>query len=246
MFQEPPLSRHVPAPFHFTHLPLMGLVPSGRLLSRTEAKAVYDRIGRGQDAQTFYEDPALDALIAHGDFGEAQSILEVGCGTGRFAERLLRNHCPPDARYVGLDLSSRMVEIARDRLASFGERAAVVRTDGSLHVDRPADSQDRVVATYLLDLLPEDDIHAFLSNAHRLLESSGRLCLAGLTSGNRLLGRLVSGLWSVLHALRPEWVGGCRPLRMHRLLAPGPWTVRHRETVRAWGVPSEVLVASPA
>lgn len=193
-----------------------------------------------------YEKPALDALITHGDFEVAQSILEVGCGTGRLAERLLVNHCPPDANYVGVDLSPCMVEIARDRLSDYGSQAEVLRTDGSFSFDFPAGSRDRIVATYLLDLLSEDDIRSFLNESHRLLGDDGRLCLAGLTRGESSLGRVVSALWGRLHALRPEWVGGCRPLRLRRFVEPGPWTVLYREGVRSWGIPSEVLIATPA
>ena len=208
-------------------------------------RAVYDRIGRWQDTQSFYEEPALDALIAHGGFASAPSILEVGCGTGRFAERLLRDHCSPTTRYVGADLSPRMVEIARNRLASVGERARVVQTDGAFDFDWPDGSQDRIVATYLLDLLPAADIRAFLTEAHRLLGNDGRLCLAGLTWEEGLLGQIVPSLWVAVHAIRPQWVGGCRPLRMRRFVAAGSWTIRHHEIVRRWGVPSEVLVAMP-
>lgn len=217
-----------------------------RPLSPSEARSVYDRIGRRQDTQAFYEDPALDRLVAHGAFEDAQSILEVGCGTGRFAEHLLRDHCPPKTCYVGLDVSPRMVEITRERLVSFGNRTEVVCTDGTLSFNRPDESQDRVVATYLLDLLSADDVHTVLGEAHRLLGPDGRLCLAGLTWGKSLFGRIMSGLWSGVHALRPEWVGGCRPLRMRRFVAEGKWTIQHHEIVRAWGVPSEVLVATPA
>lgn len=220
-------------------------VTAGRLLSRPEARAVYDHIGQAQDAQAFYEDPALDVLVGHGGFAAAQSILEIGCGTGRLAGRLLRDPCPPDARYVGLDLSPRMVEIARDRLSN-DDRAEIQQTDGTVSFDQPDSSQDRIVATYLLDLLSEEDIRTFLGESHRLLKNDGRLCLAGLTRGESLLGRSVSALWAGLHALRPEWVGGCRPLRMKPFVAPGSWIIRHHEIVRAWGVPSEVLVATPA
>ena len=219
---------------------------AGRFLSRSEARAVYDRIGRRQDAQAFYEDPALDVLAAHGAFEDAQSILEVGCGTGRFAERLLRTHCPPETRYVGMDLSPRMIEIARDRLAAVGERATVVETDGSFGFDGADGSQDRVVATYLLDLLSDDDIRSFLTETHRLLGPDGRLCLAGLTWGERPIGRFVTRLWATVHTVRPEWVGGCRPRRMRRFVDGDGWTIRHHEVVQAWGVPSEVLVATPA
>lgn len=220
-------------------------VTDARTLTPEEAAAVYDRIGRAQDTQAFYETPAVDALIAHSAVSDATAILEVGCGTGRVAERLLRDHCAPEAQYVGVDVSERMVQIARTRLASYAERAAVHRTEGTFSYDLPDASQDRVVATYVLDLLGLDAISSLLSEAHRLLCEDGVLCLAGLTWGTRPVGRFVSGLWAALHHLRPEWVGGCRPLRMRRLLSADQWRVEHHEQVQAWGVPSEILVATP-
>jgi len=218
---------------------------SRRVLSRSEARAFYDRIGAWQDTQSFYEAPALNALIAHGGFEEAGAIFEVGCGTGRFAEQILRDHCPSDARYDGVDLSGTMVGIARERLASFGGRVAVRQTDGTLTFDRPYGSQDRVVATYVLDLLTYNDARTLIGEAHRLLSADGRLCLAGLTWGDDPLSRLVSRGWDALHALRPAWVGGCRPLRMRPLLRDAHWRETHHSVVTAWGVPSEVLVATP-
>ncbi|WP_103021293.1 class I SAM-dependent methyltransferase [Salinibacter altiplanensis] len=217
-----------------------------RTLSYSEVEAVYDRIGAWQDTQVFYEAPAFDLLVSRGHFETARSVMEVGCGTGRFAERLLSTHCPSAARYVGHDLSETMVRIARTRLASFETRATVRRTDGRLSFDAPDGRYDRVVATYLLDLLSRDDARTFLGEAHRLLRDDGRLCLAGLTRGRSLLPWCVSRLWNALHRSRPEWVGGCRPLRQRTLLDEARWAVQTHATVTGWGVPSEVLVATPA
>jgi len=221
-------------------------VPARRFLPRPKIRTVYDRTGRWQDVQAVYEAPAVDALIAHGAFEEADTLFEIGCGTGRVAERLLRNHTPPDVRYVGVDLSSTMVGLSRERLSAFGGRAEVVQTEGEFAYDRPDGSQDRVVATYVLDLLSPAEVGALLAEAHRLLAPEGRLCLAGLTWGERPLGRCVAAAWAALHAVRAEWVGGCRPLRVRSFLPDDRWQVRHREIVRAWGVPSEVVVAAPA
>ena len=156
---------------------------SRHVLSRWEVRAVYDRVGAWQDTQAVYEIPAFDKLVEHGRFEDARAVFEVGCGTGRFAERLLRDHCPLETRYEGVDLSSTMVRTARERLTSFGERATVRRTDGALTFDRPDESQDRIVITYVLDLLSRDDARMLLNEAHRLLGAQGRLCLAGLTGG---------------------------------------------------------------
>src|SRR5512142_1037013 len=131
-------------------------------LSRDGAKAFYDAFGAKQDKQGFYEDGALADLIAHADFPHAGSVFEFGCGTGKFARRLLEHHLQPDARYTGVDLSSTMVGLARERLASFGSRARVEQTDGEnvwQHVELPV---DRIVTTYVLDLLPDNEIDAFI------------------------------------------------------------------------------------
>lgn len=218
---------------------------SRRVLSRSEARAVYNRIGAWQDTQAFYEAPALDALAAHGAFGAAGSVFEIGCGTGRFAERLLRAHCSPNARYEGADLSGTMVRCARTRLAAFGARATVRQTDGGLTFNRPGGTVDRVVATYVLDLLSRRDARTLLNEAYRLLGADGRLCLAGLTWGKGLLSRLVSQGWDALQARRPAWVGGCRPLRLRPLLDEEHWRVHHHDRVVQWGVASGVLVAVP-
>lgn len=220
-----------------------------RTLSKNEARTLYDRVGRWQDTQQFYERPALDVLLTHADFEHATSILEVGCGTGRFATRVLREHAPSTARYEGLDLSGTMVQIARKRLASLGKRATVMQTDGALTFERPEGAQDRIVATYLLDLLPRAEARIFLAEAHRLLRSRqppGRLCLAGLTRGAGPVSRSISVLWDMVHALRPQWVGGCRPIRIRPLLQEEKWREMHHAIVTAWGVPSEVLIAAPA
>lgn len=217
-----------------------------RTLSRDEVRAVYDRIGAWQDTQRFYEAPAFDELIAHADFQGATSILEVGCGTGRLAERILRAHAPSEVRYEAVDLSATMVALARERLDSFGDRATVAQTDGALTFDRPDGSYDRILATYLLDLLSRDDAQTLLAESHRLLVPDGRLCLAGLTWGTTPLSKLATVLWSAVHTLRPRWVGGCRPLRVRPLLHGEQWRVSYHTVVTAWGVPSEVLIAIPA
>ncbi len=217
----------------------------GASLSRSQLRRLYDRTGRRQDTLSFYSGPAFDALCTHSDWGAVQSMVELGCGTGRLAERLLRAHLPDEAHYLGLDLSGRMVAIAQDRLSSFRSRARVRQTDGRLSVNLEAGSQDCVMATYVLDLLSASDIQAFLSEAHRVLRSGGRLVVAGLTWGDTPVTRLVSSIWKGLHAGRPAWVGGCRPVDLRRFLGEAQWDIRHHEVVRAWGVPSAVLIAEP-
>jgi len=213
-------------------------------LAIAEARAFYDRFGAKQDTQAFYEDPALDALVARASFGEARSVCEFGCGTGRFAARLLAGELAPQATYFGCDLSSTMVRLARERLASHGERARVELSDGSPRLPLADGSVDRVVSTFVLDLLPDEVAVELVREAHRVLAQGGRLALLALTHGTTRLSRLVAGIWTRLYRWRPSWVGGCRPIRLEQRLDPRAWTIEANEVVVAFGVPSQVVVAA--
>ena len=216
---------------------------AARILSREQARRVYDRIGALQDTQAFYEDRATRIVIEHGDFGAAHRVLEFGCGTGRFAARLLSDHLPADATYRALDLSPTMVQLARTKLQPFAPRAEVVLTDGAAPTDEPTASRDRIVSNFVLDLLAEDDIVAVVREAHRILVPGGLLCVSSLSVGAGGLSRLVSRAWSRLHALNPALVGGCRPLELLDWFPSPQWQIRHHATLTPFGVPSAVVLA---
>ena len=215
------------------------------VLTHDEAKAFYDRFGSKQDLQRLYEDPAVEALLAHAGFESAEAVVELGCGTGRLAARLLRDELPRDATYVGLDVSSTMIALARERVAPWAARARVEQTDGSMLLGLPDASADRFLSTYVLDLLSEADIAAALREARRVLRPGGRLCVASLTVGHTAASRLVARLWRAAHALRPKLVGGCRPLLVAETLGPD-WAIAHREVVCTLGLCSEIVVATAA
>lgn len=215
-------------------------------LPPSRLRAYYDWLGKKLDSQSFYENPALDEIIAHADFGSCAQVFEFGCGTGRFAERLLRRHLPDSASYLGVDLSPVMADLAHRRLTAFGARARVERTDGAIHIPFPDHAVDRVIATYVLDLLTEADAHRFTNEALRVLKPGGMLCLACLTDGVTWPSRMVSGLWNGLYHLSPMLVGGCRPVRPDTCLDLGQWHVTHQHVLTPFAVPTLALIATPA
>jgi ubiquinone/menaquinone biosynthesis C-methylase UbiE len=215
-----------------------------RTLSRTEARAFYDRLGQRQDWQAIFEEPAIEDLIAHGQFGQARAVCEFGCGTGRLAERLLREFLPPGSTYVGLDVSGTMADLARARLTPWENCAKVIQTDGTPHIPTGAASCDRFVACYVLDLLSEQDIRDLLSEAHRVLVPRGLLCLASLTRGPTPASKILISVWERIFAWRPRLVGGCRPLELCSYLSEELWQAQHRTVVSRFGFSSEVVVAT--
>lgn len=215
-------------------------------LPYSKLRTYYNWLGKKLDTQSFYEDPALDELIAHADFGACEQAFEFGCGTGRFAERLLRQHLPQSASYLGVDLSPVMVDIARQRLSPFGvARARVEQTDGSIRIPLPNHAVDLVIASYVLDLLSEEDIHEFTKEALRVLKPGGMLCLACLTDGVTWSSRMVSNIWNGLYRLSPVLVGGCRPVRLEACIDRSLWHVTHQHVLTPFAVPTLALVATP-
>jgi len=214
-----------------------------KTLSHAEARRVYDRVGEKLDALPFYEDRATDELAQCGSFCTARSVFEFGCGTGRFAVRLLRDHLPDTAHYRAVDQSATMVQVARASLEPFGERVEITQTDGKPPFDQPPESFDRFVSTFVFDLLSEEDIGLVLEQAHRILRPSGLLCLASLSTGSTPLSRLSARLWASVHRLRPTLVLGCRPIELTPLLSGSDWGITHHVRLTPLGLPAEVVVA---
>jgi len=216
---------------------------TARFITHEQARRFYDRIGRGQDARPISERRALDALAARGDFERAAAVIELGCGTGRFAARLLRQALPGGATYLGLDVSPHMVRLANAAVAPWAGRARVELTDGSVHFPVSDASCDRVVSAYVLDLLSPADAALFVAEARRVLRPGGLLALASLAPGRTAPARLVTRLWQAVWDLNPTLLGGCRPLQLRTLLDPADWDPLAGSTVTDWFLSSEVLVA---
>jgi ubiquinone/menaquinone biosynthesis C-methylase UbiE len=214
-----------------------------RTLTYLQARRFYDRLGSGQDTQASYEAPALEELIRHAQFETASSVVEFGVGTGRLAARLLSDFLPSTALYRGLDLSPTMVRLASERLARWGERAHVLQTDGTIRLPFPDSGVDRVITTYVLDLLSDSDIRQFIREAHRVLVSGGLLAIACLTPAFTPGARVLQAFWSALFRLHPAIVGGCRPLQLDTYLRAPAWEICHSGRVVRLGMPSQVIVA---
>jgi ubiquinone/menaquinone biosynthesis C-methylase UbiE len=212
------------------------------MLSRSSVRAIYDRVGEKLDRWQRHSDPAVDALIAAGSFPDARAVFELGCGTGRFAEKLLALHLPTTAAYTAVDLSPTMVRVARQRLDRFGARVAVHLTDGSPRLGAAAGAFDRFVCMYVLDLMPDHEIREVLEEARRVLVPQGLLCLLCLTRGSGRVSRLVSRTWGALSAVRPALTGGCRPIDLLEYVRE-PWRIRRAEVISRLGVSSQMLVA---
>jgi ubiquinone/menaquinone biosynthesis C-methylase UbiE len=215
-----------------------------RTLTPAQARRYYDRNAHKQDSQGWYEDDALERLVALGEFEKASDILEVGCGTGKLAVKLLRDHLTPHAGYIGVDISPAMLARAGTRLKQYAPRVKLRPGDVSLGLTSPSESADRIIAAYLFDLLSPSHSKNLLGEMHRVLRPGGLICLAGLTlesDGGDM--SIISQLWGLVQRRWPWIVGGCRPVDLRAMITAELWEIVAHETVAPRGLVSEVLVA---
>ncbi len=162
-----------------------------------------------------YRDRFFDAAAIAG----ADRVLDIGCGTGattRDAARLA-----PTGSALGIDLSSAMLEVARQRAAAEGlTNAQFEQADAQIHPFAPATFD---LAIGLTSVMFFGDRVAGLANVGRALRPGGRLVL--LT-------------WQSFPA--NEWIrefstalAGGRDLPTPSPEAPGPFTLADPDVIRA-------------
>jgi SAM-dependent methyltransferase len=83
---------------------------------------------------------------------ESPRVLDVGCGSCRVGEQMLEAGA---GGYVGIDFSGPMIDLARQRLARFGDQASLVTGD---FLETPLEGPfDVIVALGLFDYIDEPD-----------------------------------------------------------------------------------------
>src|SRR3989338_8389085 len=197
------------------------LPPSLRQASRVELDSFYSGFGGWVDESLgqFFEHSELLILAAHSHLDNASAVLEFGCGDGSFADELLSAYLPSTASYRGLELSQRRAEEANSRLKRFGERTIAICQD-AISFDVVDGSVDRVLSTFVIDLLSYQQIDLFLAESRRALAKDGLLCLSSLSFGQGLwsFSGVIAALWNAVHTFSPALFGGCRPLDLFEVL----------------------------
>jgi SAM-dependent methyltransferase len=106
--------------------------------------------------------------------GEGSDVLELGCGPGTAAKDLSAGR-----RYVGVDLSRVQLSIAQRRVP----HVRFIRADFTTMIFRPA-SFDGVVAFYVFNHVPREELAPTFARIRDWLRPGGRLMLSLGTSDN--------------------------------------------------------------
>ena len=184
------------------------------------------------------EDKAVKRAFRLADIHDGMDILEVAVGTGRLFRKIVEQN--PSGRNEGIDLSPDMLARARKRLAQAPVASWSLQTGSAFRLPYPDNSFDRVVNTFMLDLLPVEDIPKAVSEFHRVLRPGGRLVLVNFGFGERWY----NGIWYWLAKYFPALLTNCRPVRPQQAVERAGLHIVHHETVSQNTFPSEVIIAS--
>lgn len=186
----------------------------------------FDAHARDGFYNAHYDRPVCLELL--GDVA-GRTVLDVACGPGLYAEELVKR----GARVIGLDQSSRMVELSRQRVPAGDFRVH----DLAEKLDWLADGAvDLVLFALALEYI--DDRTAALRELRRVLGTDGALVLSRMhptgdwlrNGGNYFESRVIEEVWSRGWQLR-YWLSPlestCEELRgagflIERLVEPRP------------------------
>jgi demethylmenaquinone methyltransferase / 2-methoxy-6-polyprenyl-1,4-benzoquinol methylase len=203
-------------------------------ITRDAVQRFYDRLGSRMDWGDPFSRAKLRALELL-QLAPGERVLNVGAGTGRDQLRLQRA-AGAEGIAVGVDISPVMLRLAHAR------GALVTRADAH-QLPFHDESFDRLWCTYVLDLMPDDDLPSVLGEFRRVLNRGGRMALVSMTEGTTPASRIVVGTWKLLYRAAPKATGGCRPLALADLVAPAGLRVVAREIIVQYAFPSEVVAA---
>jgi ubiquinone/menaquinone biosynthesis C-methylase UbiE len=172
---------------------------------------------------------------------EGEAVLEVATGTGAQLVELARRN--PSGRTVGVELAEGMLVQNRKRLAEAGlEQRVELVPASALELPFEDRSFDLVVNSYMLDLLPRDDIPRALAEFRRTLRPGGRIVLSNMTVGERRRHRV----WDALYARGVNLTANCRGVLAAPVLEGLGFEDVRREFVSQCSFPTEIVAARKA
>lgn len=208
--------------------------------TRAQAKESYDKISRFYDwfAGAFekkYRNRALDRLNVKKD----ETVLEIGFGTGHCLKQMA-NTVGENSRVYGIDISSGMLQVSKQRLAKAGLLDKVELCCGDALKMPYADNKfDAVFMSFTLELFDTPEIPKVLTEIERVLKPNGRLGVVSMSKedGDSILLKMYE--W--VHKNFPEYAD-CRPIYVEESIKDAGFEIKYKERVKLFGVPEEIVV----
>ena len=208
--------------------------------TNAQAKESYDKISRFYDyfagvLEKKYRNMALEWL----NIKRGETVLEIGFGTGHCLKQMAES-VGEDGKVYGIDISSGMLEVSKQRLEETGllDRVELYCGD-ALKMPYEDNKFDAVFMSFTLELFDSPEIPKVLSETKRVLKLNGRLGVVSMSKedGDSILLRLYE--WT--HKKIPQYVD-CRPIYVEQSLKDAGFEIKHKEKVKLFGVPGEIVI----
>lgn len=170
-------------------------------------------------------------------------VLEVAVGPGHSFVEILKR-VAADNTVCGVDLSPKMLEKTRRRAKAAGCANIDLREADARRLPFAADTFDVVYNSYMLDLIPLNDMPVVLGEFRRVLKPHGRLVLVNMSKNDADKRTWLERLYQLLPAASvPYLLGGCRPVLMEQRVIDSGFVEVSREFI-SHVIPSEVVTAT--
>ncbi|GAB4463565.1 MAG: class I SAM-dependent methyltransferase [Anaerolineales bacterium] len=213
--------------------------------SKKQAIAAYDWLSRWYDwLSASSEQPLAELGLKELNASAGDTILEIGCGTGR-ALLALASTAGDSGRVVGMDISRGMLKIARERTARVNASQGVLLAQGDASaLPFPSDFFDAIFVAFTLELFDTPEIPIVLSECRRTLKSGGRMGVVAMTRDKR--ENIPQRMYEWFHQRMPAYVD-CRPIYVQAALKQAGFQIQSVIRKMMWGLPVEIcLVQKPA
>ena len=205
-----------------------------------EVPAIYSRLAPVYETWAkLTESRARRAVLEAAAPRPGDDVLEIATGTGVQLVELARR--ASGARVAGVEPAEGMRAQTGKRLSAAGLSDAVELIEGNA-LDLPFEdaSFDLVVNSYMLDLLPREEIPRALAEMKRVLRPGGRLVLSNMTKGERRSHRI----WDALYRRGLNLTANCRGVLAAPVLQElGGFEDVRREYIAQMTFPTEIVQA---
>lgn len=208
--------------------------------TKVQAKERYDKISRFYDyfAGVFekkYRNMTLERL----DIKRGQTVLEIGFGTGHCLKQMAES-VGEEGRVYGIDISSGMLEVSKQRLEEAGllDRVKLYCGD-ALKMPYGDNKFDAVFMSFTLELFDTPEIPKVLDKIERVLKANGRLGVVSMSKedGDSILLRMYE--W--IHKKFPKYAD-CRPIYIEQSIKDAGFEIEYKEKVKLFGLPGEIVI----